>query len=146
MSWFMVGHFVYFLHTWCVQTAKALARLRRCAGSPEPSLVAYVISTIISWVGSIRFWQQLLIFHSMVCWVYKMTTRQNNQPNKSCKQNISFLHFKTWLKIKLNLDIMTNEKVFYKRYYDGNIQKKNCLAFIIQRITCHFSWTFEAIF
>ena len=43
--------FVYF-HTSCVQTAKALARLRGCAGSPEPSLVAYVISIIISWAGS----------------------------------------------------------------------------------------------
>ena len=32
----------------CVRIAKALARLRGCAGSPEPSLVAYVISTIIS--------------------------------------------------------------------------------------------------
>ena len=39
-------------HTSCVRTAKALARLRGCAGSPELSLVAYVISTIISWVGS----------------------------------------------------------------------------------------------
>ena len=27
-------------------------RLRGYAGSPEPSLVAYVISTIISWAGS----------------------------------------------------------------------------------------------
>ena len=33
--WFLVGPFVYF-HTSCVRTAKALARLRRCAGSPEP--------------------------------------------------------------------------------------------------------------
>ena len=31
--WFLVGPFVYF-HTSCVQTAKALARLRECAGSP----------------------------------------------------------------------------------------------------------------
>ena len=46
-----VGPFVYF-HTSCVRTAKALARLRGCAGSPEPSLVAYVISTIISWAAS----------------------------------------------------------------------------------------------
>ena len=45
--WFMVGPFVYF-HTAYVRTAKALARLRGWAGSPEPSLVAYVISTIIS--------------------------------------------------------------------------------------------------
>ena len=49
--WFLVGPFVYF-HTSCVRTAKALARMRRCAGLPEPSLVAYVISTIISWAGS----------------------------------------------------------------------------------------------
>ena len=35
-----------------VWTVKALAILRRCAGSPEPSLVTYVISTIISWSGS----------------------------------------------------------------------------------------------
>ena len=49
--WCLVGPFVYF-HTVCVRTAKALARLRGCAGSPEPSLVAYVISTIISWAVS----------------------------------------------------------------------------------------------
>ena len=44
----LVGPFVYF-HTSCVRTAKALARLRKCAGSREPLLIAYVISTIISW-------------------------------------------------------------------------------------------------
>ena len=49
--WFLVGAFAYF-HTSCVRTVKALARLHRCAGSPEPSLVAYVISTIITWAGS----------------------------------------------------------------------------------------------
>ena len=43
-TWFLVGPFGY-LHTSCVRTAKALARLRGCAGSPEPSLFAYVIST-----------------------------------------------------------------------------------------------------
>ena len=31
-----------------LRTAKALARLRLCAGSPEPLLVAYVISTFVS--------------------------------------------------------------------------------------------------
>ena len=51
--WFSVRPIVY-LHTSCVRTAKALARLRGCAGLPEPSLVACVISTIISWAGS--FW------------------------------------------------------------------------------------------
>ena len=39
-------------HTSSVWTAKALVRLRGCAGSPELSLVACVISTIISWAGS----------------------------------------------------------------------------------------------
>ena len=49
--WFLGGPFVYF-HTSYERTVKALARLCECAGSPEPSLVAYVISTIISWAGS----------------------------------------------------------------------------------------------
>ena len=63
--WFLVGPFVHF-HTSCVRTAKALARLRGCAGSPEPSLVAYVISTIISWAGSVCFiW---LRFHALISW------------------------------------------------------------------------------
>ena len=31
-----------------MRTAKAPARLRGCAGAPEPSLAAYAISTIIS--------------------------------------------------------------------------------------------------
>ena len=51
-AWFLVGPFIYF-HTSCVEAAKALATLRECAGLSEPSLVAYVISTIISWAGSI---------------------------------------------------------------------------------------------
>ena len=49
--WCLVRPFVYF-HTSHVRTAKALARLRGCPGSPEPWLVAYVISTIISCAGS----------------------------------------------------------------------------------------------
>ena len=59
--WLLVGPFVYF-HTLCVQTAKALARLRGCAGSPEPSLVACVISTIISWAGWIKDWVNISFF------------------------------------------------------------------------------------
>ena len=35
-----------------MRTAKALARLSGCAGSPEPLLVAYVISTLVSGTGS----------------------------------------------------------------------------------------------
>ena len=50
--WFLVGPFIFF-HTSCVRTAKALMRLPECADSSEPSLVGYVISTIISWAGSL---------------------------------------------------------------------------------------------
>ena len=46
----LVGSHVYF-HISCVRTARAPAKLCGCAGSPEPPLVAYVISTIISRVG-----------------------------------------------------------------------------------------------
>ena len=49
--WFLVGSFVYF-HTSCVRTAKAVARLRGCTRLSEPSLVAYVISIMISWAGA----------------------------------------------------------------------------------------------
>ena len=52
--WCLVGLFVYF-HASCVRTAKALVRLRGWAGSPDPPLVACVISTIISWAGSIFY-------------------------------------------------------------------------------------------
>ena len=72
--WFLVGPSVYF-QTSCVRTAKALARLRGCAGSPEPSLVAYVISTIISWAGSnIRIstaiWSFFHIFTFFLKWFF----------------------------------------------------------------------------
>ena len=49
--WFLVWPYLYF-HASCMRTAKALARLRGWAGSPEPLLVACVIGTIISWAGS----------------------------------------------------------------------------------------------
>ena len=61
--WLFVGPFLYF-HTSCVQTAKALARLCRCQGLPESSLVTYVISTIISWAGSILLWWQCGVNYS----------------------------------------------------------------------------------
>ena len=61
--WCLVRPFIYF-HTSCVQTAKALARLHGCAGSPEPSLVTYDISTIISWAG--LFDQLLPSFYAAV--------------------------------------------------------------------------------
>ena len=49
--WPFVWGFFYFLmlHEW---TTKALARLLGCAGSPESTLVAYMINTLFTWAGS----------------------------------------------------------------------------------------------
>ena len=49
----MFGWTFVCFHFPCVRTAKVLVRLCGCAGSPEPSVVAYVKSAIISWAGSI---------------------------------------------------------------------------------------------
>ena len=49
----MFGQTLVYFHFSCLRTAKALVRLHGCTGSPD-SLVAYVISTIISWAGSKR--------------------------------------------------------------------------------------------
>ena len=49
------GRFIVYFHTSFVRTAKALARLRGCAGSPEPSLVAYICDkyhNLMSWLIS----------------------------------------------------------------------------------------------
>ena len=52
LGYLLVGPFIYFHISSCVRTAKALVRLRGYAGSPEPSLVACVISIIISGADS----------------------------------------------------------------------------------------------
>ena len=77
--WFSVGPFVYY-QTSCVRKVKALLRLHGCAGSPEFSLVAYVISTIISLAGSFmkltlmlnKFLQLLISKYppGFNCWTY----------------------------------------------------------------------------
>ena len=46
------GQTLHLLPYFCMRAAKALARLRRCAGSPKSLQVVFVISTIISWAGS----------------------------------------------------------------------------------------------
>ena len=51
--WFLVRPFVYF-QTSCVWTVRALVRLRGCAGSSEPLLDTYVISTIIHELAQIN--------------------------------------------------------------------------------------------
>ena len=64
--WFLVRPFVFF-NTLCVRIAKALVRLCRCTGSPEPALVAFVIRTIISCTGSFDL-------HLLITSLYDNTT------------------------------------------------------------------------
>ena len=59
--WFLVGPFVYF-HTSCVRTAKALTRLRGCAGSPEHSLVAYNLMSWLKWFRRSMYKSQFITF------------------------------------------------------------------------------------
>ena len=51
IQWSCMSDLLIYFHTSCVRTAMALVRLCECADSPEPSLVTYVVSTIISLVG-----------------------------------------------------------------------------------------------
>ena len=38
----------FYIHTLSMRTVKAMARMRICAGSPEPSLLGYMICAEIS--------------------------------------------------------------------------------------------------
>ena len=83
---FLVGPFFYF-RTSCVRTAKGLTRLRKCAGSPEPLLVAFVIS--ISWAGSIYFSFFNNIFwicYWMVGWLHGLSSFSTKHEGLNCFQ------------------------------------------------------------
>ena len=71
----LVGPFAYF-HTVCVRTGKALARLHECAGSAEPSLVACVISTIISGAGSNHWFSKILNRRCKILFVFYLITTE----------------------------------------------------------------------
>ena len=57
-----------FLLTHCLyeRAAKVLARLRGCAGSPEPSLLAQAISTKFAWRGPYAFGRSFVYFGGKV--------------------------------------------------------------------------------
>ena len=54
-----------------MRTAKALVRLRECAGSPEPSLVACVISTISHELAHIAFIKEWFYYISLTKCCFK---------------------------------------------------------------------------
>ena len=54
----MFGRTLRLLPYFMCANSEGSGRLSGCAGSPEPSLVAYVISTIISWAGSLLNYSQ----------------------------------------------------------------------------------------
>ena len=69
----------------CMRTAKALARLYRCAGSPEPSLVAYAFAG--------RLCDK---YHNLMSW-FKCTFKLTNFKLTSMK-NIHFQHTCLWIR------------------------------------------------
>ena len=113
--WFLVGLFLC-VSTSCLRKAKALARLRRCTGSSEPSLVAYVISTIISWAGS----SDVLVLPKMI-----------EKRNKYMKTNAMFA-LTPILKYKCYLDWI---------YF---IQLKSLFLFELYRYIIHTDMNFLA--
>ena len=108
--WFLVGPFFY-CHTSCVRTAKAQVRLRGCAGSLEPSLVTYVISTIILCTGSFPVWN-IFSFHQEKIKIFLGTSKSFSTFNKlisSTKNRViskaakyHFLEFYLILCLKVN--------------------------------------------
>ena len=68
-SWVLIGPFIFF-HTSCARTAKALARLRICAGSPEPSLVLRSGETAhmrrLAWAFAGRLFDK---YHNLMSWL-----------------------------------------------------------------------------
>ena len=70
-AWCLIfGQTLHLLPYFMCANSKALARLRRCTGSSEPSLVAHVISTNISWAG----WNGSLHLHCLLFfnWIFNV--------------------------------------------------------------------------
>ena len=56
IGWIIIWVFIY-IHTLCMRAVKAMARMRICAGSPEPSLLANMImcQNLVSLPNNITF-------------------------------------------------------------------------------------------
>ena len=140
MSDFWTDSFVDF-HSSSVRTAKALARLRGCAGSPEPSLVAYTISTIISWVGSFEVMSYMYIQHVSLCFNIAYIIRTSSLSftvtcSVACKTNM-FVFFWEW--------ILQTETIDWKRF-SNKTQCRNCILTICLPTKIRLSyWTHKSV-
>ena len=115
--WFLVRPFIYF-HTLSVRTVKAPLKMSRCTGSPEPSLVAYVINAIISWAGSYvkdRVLAKILkigvkLLSSRKSWVLLLSSVEapnlDSVKDEQCL-NFVFKSFSKFFMLKLSYQIIT---------------------------------------
>ena len=117
-----------------MRTAKALARLRGCAGLPEPSLFAYAIKTIISWAESNTVlgifiwyticWRKYHHFNNLNYNIYIL----NKERNRTCTfQSVLALSETPYMFI-----LMTK----YRNYFETENKycDKNDTMFIVQTI------------
>ena len=77
--WFSVWRFLL-THCLYERAAKVLARLRECAGSPEPSLLAFAISTKFAWRGPFEkccfLWTNKAGHSSSICTISSCSSPQ----------------------------------------------------------------------
>ena len=91
---------------------KALVRLRGCAGSPEPSLFAYAISTIISWAGSN---------------IYKLYFYKTN--NADDNDNLTFTIHVKYVHVFWNNRPQISERPVWANSTDQSDQGLRCVSF-----------------
>ena len=129
--WFFSRPFIYF-HTLCMQTASALARLCKCPGLPEPLLVAYVISTIISWADSkihlLKYFEKASAFRVALMSISLRSGRfcrmsRNMMMRKSDKRSLSCISSKImWLAFFNNLKIFTLQVLTILKYTQKKVK------------------------
>ena len=138
--------FVY-IHTSCVRTAKALTRLRTCAGSPEPSLVrlrrcasspepslvAYVIRTIISWAGSIKWVESFNEVHVSYTSCRLVSSKAIMIVFSGSFSVFSFVYSSRQGVLDLNSNSMKpHEESMKGQLFSRNSEpKKNCISYIL---------------
>ena len=102
---------------------------RDCAGSPEPSLVVYVISTIISWAGSNNF--QANIHNYLFC--FFLVCFYKPIPNDGPSKSQTFLNYEIVFKNKLK------QYLLHEQFSVWVNRRSLCIqihCFILSILTC----------